>query len=517
MSFNDAIRRVSEVIPPFNDHALRGFIRDEIDASPEFPVTVFKEGFKLIPADLELVSHTILSPEDRVRFELSAISDKDRRPKIPLTTSHLSLVRYKIRFGEHYIYPHLYTPYLFHDMLHISDKQSIPRKIILEKTFSRISDGGKNGLSVSPIRTHLIFNRAVTERIESYTTGEVYRHFLVMARLFHGKPKHKKPCDTTITHYMLAKFGFLSTLRKFGLTKEDISFTTTVDKEDTHYEYFAARAIENATEGPGLFLKVRKILLDEDQSLKFVVNLIYVLRFFRMQTIDNVYDEDGAIWRVILGLILYADRDLGKAYQNAETHLRSVDHFIDPITQKRFHDFGVHITDIYDLLKYIFVEIDRFMTKNLPQDLYNTRLDVSNGLLVKSFATGIFNNHLYHLVTRTNITKQEIEMNLRLKAMMFKNATTQRKDDSENYIAPPTIITDNFLLSGGLDKIRMGGRPDHRIHPSMLVVESINAFVGKYIGKTGHINPYVPTNALGAVQHPEYAASIDALAVSIPS
>ena len=515
-AFNDIVKRVAEVCPQFNDYALRGFIKEHINNSPEFPALVFREGFKYVNSDLELMEYQILSPEDRVKFELRSTPSKSSRPKIPLTVSHLRLVRYTVRFQGEYLHTNLYTPYMFDDMLHIQGKWSMVRKVILEQTFSRVTEKDKDGMSVSPIRVNLVFNRRDVFKIVSYTNpGAFYRHFLVTARLFHG-PIRNRICHTTILHYMLAKFGFAKTLTKFGLSKTDISFTPEVGHDLDTYEYFAAKQFDDKVEaGPGLFLRVRRTLLGEDQSLKFVVNLLYVLHVFKIQTMENVYAEEGSIWKVMLGIIILEDRAEPKAYSNAESHLRSVDFFIDPITRNRFRTFGIVIDDIYDLLVYIFLEIDSFMVNNQAQDLYHSRLDVSNGILVKGFAEKSFKN-LYALAKKSNKTLKEVKAALSLSPMMFRQTSSGRSDEDKEYIAPPEIIGDNFLLSGGLNKIRLGGRPEQRLHPSMLVAESIDAFVGKTIGKTGYLNPFVQTDSNGAILHPDYAVSIDEIVKYLP-
>lgn len=515
MNFNDLVKAVSDVCPKFNDYALRGFVEEHIDNSPSFPALVFREGFKLIDADAEYMDYRVMSPEERVRQELAAGPTKPQRPKIPLTVSHLRLIEYRVRYGKEYVYARLYTPYMHEDMLHINDKKSIIRKVILEKTFARVQEKDKDGISVSPIRTNLLFNRRQTFRAVSYTSPAAYSHFIVTSRLYHGHIKNKI-CDTTIIHYMLAKFGFLKTLKRFGLSTADISFVTAVDSDVENYEYFAAKPYDDkAEEGPGLFVKVRKAILNDDQSLKFVINLLYILSFFKLQTIDNVYIEDGTLWKIMLGIIILEDKAELKAYSNAEANLRSVDYFIDPLTRQRFATFGIPIDDIYDLLVYIFIHIDEYMVTTQSQDIYNSRLDVSNGILVESYAKRIFKS-FYNLTKRTNITERDINTVLKVNPMMFRLATAGKKDDPEHYIAPPEIIGDNFLFSGGLTKIRLGGKAEQRLHPSMLVAESIDAFVGKQIGKTGYLNPYIPTDQHGSIVKPDYTKEIDAITPYLP-
>lgn len=515
MNFDDLVKHVADVCPPFNEFALKGFVKEHINDSPEFPALVFREGFKFVNSDLELVDYEIMSPEERVKYELMSGPSKTTRAKIPLTVSHLRLVRYRVRFGDQYLYTNLYTPYMFDDMLHVRDKRSMVRKVILEKTFSRVDEGDKDGLSVSPIRVNLTFNRRRTFRVASYVTGDFYTHFIVSARLFHGTIR-SKICETTIVHYMLAKFGFTKTLTKFGISKSDVSFVGDVGQDTDLYDYFAAKPYDEKVEaGPGLFLRVKRTLLAEDQTRKFIVNLMYVLSFFKIQNLENVYVEQGSIWKVILGIIILEDKAEPKAYSNAETHLKSVDFFIDPLTRRRFNNFGVAIDDIYDLLVYIFIHIDAFMVNNLVQDLYNSRLDVSNGILVKSFAERIFKS-IYFLAKKSNITLSDVTAAIKHNPMMFRLPSGSRSDEDKDYIAPPEIIGDNYLFSGGLNKIRLGGRAEQRLHPSMLVAESIDAFVGKHIGKTGYLNPFIPTDEHGAIKHPEYAREIDEIAPYLP-
>jgi len=353
-------------------------------------------------------------------------------------------------------------------------------------------------------------------KIHSYTSGGFYDHFIVTSRLFHGTIANKKYGETTLVHYMLAKFGFLKTLQKFGLSRGDIDFTPVVGDDTDQFEYFAGRIYNDKTEdGPGLFLRVRKTLLGDDQTKKFVVNILYTLSNFHIQNMDNVYAEQGSIWKTMLGVILFPDPAGPKANSNAESHLNSVDSFIDPMTRNRLRAFGVMIDDIYDLLVYIFGEIDSFMVNNQVQDLYNSRLDVQNGLLVKSYGTRM-TKQLYPLAKRSNILLRDVKHALRFNAMMFRHTSSARPDEDKDYVAPPEIIGDNYLFAGGLSKIRMGGRAEQRLHPSMAVGESINAFVGKTIGRTGYLNMFIPTDEHGAIIHPDYAEDIDRIKVALP-
>lgn len=519
MSFNDLVKDIADVCPKFNNFALTEFVRDHIDNSHKFIALAFEEGLKIVPAKIDFLDYTILSPEERVLFELNSKSGgKPSRTRIPLAISHLMLVQYRFRFEGEDIYSNIYTPYMVRNMLYIKDKWTMIRKVILEKTFSRMSERDQDGVSLSPIRVNLKFNRKRTFRVESYTSKQSYNHFIITAKMFHGGGG-RKICDITIIHYMLAKFGFLKTLKRFGISKSDVSFVTQIGEDTNKFEYFAGRKFtDNVENGPGLFLKVKKTLLMEDLPRKFVINVLYVCHFFGIQNIENVYLDKGSIWKVILGILSFSDTAELKAYSNAETHLKSVDTFIDPITKDRLRKFGVMTgddNDIYDVLVHIFINIDLYMVRYQVQNLYNNRLDVANGIQVGTYAKKIFWD-IYSLAKKTNISVRDVKSTMSFNPMMFKMTSSNKKDDSEHYMSPPEIVGDNFLLSGGLNKIRMGGRTEQRLHPSMLVVESIGAFVGKQIGKTGYVNPCLPCTSDGAIYHPDYARDIDAITKYLP-
>lgn len=515
MTIDDMVGAIAQVVPDFNNYVLRDMVKEHIDASPEFPAIALKESFKYVDADLKFLEAEIVSPEARVTFELNAKKGKTRKPRIQLSESHLQMVRYAVRFGKQVSYVTLYAPYIHNHMLMIKGRQSIVRKVVLEKTFSRMRDKSMDGLSISPIRVHLRFDRSKSERIVSYTSKKNYFSFLVASILYHGGYK-KTISELLALHYMLAKFGFVKTLKRFGLSTNDVSFVTEIADDTDKYEYFAAKKFNPRTElNPGLFVKVKNSVLTEALGIKFVVNLVYLLSRFERQTYADVMDPHAIIWQTFLGIITWGDWS-PKAHTNALTHLKSVDTFIDPLTQQRFNRFGVPIKDIYDVLVYVFVNIDRLMVQNLAQDIYDNRVDVSNGIFVQSYATPI-NKNFYELGKQTNITLNDVNKALKIDPMIFKNATKSRNGMEKHYIAPPEIVGDCFLFSGGLTKVRLEGSPKQRFHPSWPVVESINAFVGQNIGLTGYLNPYIPTDANAAIVHPDYARdSIDLITPWLP-
>ena len=513
MKLEDIIENISEKIPAFNDYAIRGIVRETMDRLADDIAIIFRAAFDLTTADLELLSYEILDPEAMVRFELETSGNKDTPRTINLTTSHWRLVKYLIRFETTVMESYLYIPYLHHDLLWLKDKKSIIKKVIVEKIFSRISGKNGDGISFSPVRANLRFFRGDHFAIETYTTHERFYGFIITADMYSGPGAGKggrrgKKTSVTIIHYLLAKFGFVKALRRLGVSKNDVYLTQKIEDDETKYYYFAARPTSLfPNDNMAIFLKVRKTLMKEFQSQKMIINLIYVLHNCDIGSIENALDPEPLFWRVILGRLLIHANDDPKANSMVKSHLHTVDRFIDPITHERFVQYNLDVKDMYELLVYIFVNIDEFIVKNVVQNLYNSRIDVSNGLLVEPYAHVIFRN-TYQFMNKPAVTAQMVKRFLIPTPAAFRNSISSRKDDSKNYTENASLICNNFILSGGLGKVRLGGKAEQTIHPSMVVVESMNAFSGKIIGRGGFINPFVPTGPRGAILCPDYAEDI---------
>lgn len=512
MILDDILSEIADELPPFSKEVLCGLNNRQINAAPDFIATVFDESSKFLRDLIRLKRYSLLDPERCIVIELNKGKKKF---KIPTTLSHVLLYEYVIGYGDNQSEPvYIYTFFTHQNMLLFNGKRAAVYKSIIEKTFSRVTDKQHDGISVSPIRTHMNFGRRNVVEFRSVSSGIIYRQFLLTAKLYHGKMS-KKFGDTTIMTYLLAKFGFLGTLKAFGISKKDIFFVDTIDQDTHKYEYFSAKAENDANEFEApLYLKVKSTLLDDPDCRKFVVNLLYVMSYFELQTLQSVYDKENSLWLIILGTIISGSTNPLGAINSAEAHLISVDSFIDPITRDRFKTFGVDINDIYELLVYIFSHIDTITVNSEPQNLYTKRFDISKGILSEAFGKKIFHN-MYELAKKGNPTPQDIKKALRLPMSMYIYALNKTSDDAQYISRSPEIVGDNWLFSCGMTKIRLGGKPKQRLHPSVFVVESGCTVSGKTINRTGTVNPHVMVDEHGGVIKPDFTEEFDALTEAV--
>lgn len=505
-SLDDIIMRVNSAMPPLNHYLLKEFPRQQIARTTDYMSTVFAEAAKLFNGAMVFVDSAVLSPEARIAFEIK------HNKGVPIARSEFELVAFNFTYRGIPYTTHLYMPYLFQDMIVIQDKKYAIQRGITERVFSRTP----GGVTVRVIRAPLQFIRADTYRLVSAVSGDYSNEFIYATNLYlDQRQRSRKGVVPTILLYLLCKFGFTSTMSQFGLGATDLSFTKEIGEDTEEFDYYVAK---KPTRHPDLYLRVRRTVLADPLGRKIVANLLYTLTGYSMQTIQGMTDPQGDIFRIMLGRILRPNEPELAALGHVNTHMFSVDIFIDQLSRDRINEFGVAINDIYDLLKYVLIEMDRLMVSSTSNSLYDTRIDHIDGLLAQTMVRRIY-LRFYNIAKRIGkLKEQDIGTLFRMPPMMISGIY-----QSDNVITP--TFYGNGWLNVGCLKLRQTGQygrvanpqaPESRFDASFPVVESIGVFSGKNPGVTGLINPHLPITKGGAVIRPDYAKELDELQDVLP-
>ena len=94
---------------------------------------------------------------------------------------------------------------------------------------------------------------------------------------------------------------------------------------------------------------------------------------------------------------------------------------------------------------------------------------------------------------------------------------SSKKDGSRSINSSPTISNDSWISSCGIYKNRHDGSPKLRFDPSMAYAESIVAFTGKNIGRSGYINPFLTIDNNGGIVRQDYCDDIDSIRPFLPN
>lgn len=513
----DVLQGVVEELPPYNKYLLEDHPKKAIDNIPEFILQVYREAVSiLMPGCIRVRGYRPLPPQERIYRE---IVDR-RNTNVSIAISELDMYEFEFEdmqtHARHYTY--IYIPYTINRLLKINGKRySIPHTI-METVFGRTA---RDEIALRVIRAPLRFSRPTRQPLVSAVDPtRVTSEWVLSAFIHMGRAK---PIRTTMTilNYICSKFGFLETLRRFGLEDDDIIFTDTIADDTETYEYYVAKSQKGHDKNP-LYLKVRHEILAQTQYKKIVANMLYTTTLFSYHTVDDMYDPSGFIYRIMMGKIIggFESKD-ANALNDANSHIASLDTYLDGITKRRLWRFNIKVDDIYEFLQYIFTELDRIIVNSVPQNLYNKRIDTMENVLIDIFVTDIFNSVYKMEKNNKPPTVEDVIKALSGKVQRFEKLDSHLPTQPDHY-------NDCQLAACGLTKVRQSGMgrsnsagpgaksPDSRFHPSIAVVETMTAFSGKNPTTNGLINPFVEITPEGSIVRPHYADEIDTLMDYLP-
>lgn len=503
---DELVLAVAEVIPPFNTDMLKNHVEREVGGAANFIDAVYRDRVRSFDGAITYHGYRVLNPIERARYEL----DPKNRIGASIATSELMLVEYKFRWNNEEFTPHYYLPYIRSaNTIVIDDKRYGVQKTITERIFARTSDT----ITVRVIRAPLRFERKIQFVAEPVTDGPKLREYLYLTKLY---LKHRDTTRTTILHYLIAKFGYVGALRMLGLRPDDLVLTDEIVNDTDEFIYYAARKTKINT-AAGCYLKVRRSEFENPDVRRAAINILFTLTRFARHDAKLLYDPSSAAWRLMLGWLLKGERgfknDAGCLGQ-MDDHIASLDNFLDPISRHRCMSFGVNVVDVYELLRYVYVNMDRIMVQSVQQNLYDKRISILDNLAVQLWVRNINLQFYAHEKNAHRFVKNDILQMLRSQArrvtQLYKSAV----------ISAPAVYGDNWLPAIGIKKTRFNGNsvgkrlpnpsaPENKFHPSAAVVETLVAFAGKTPGQAGSINPHAQITDTGGIVRPDYAADIE--------
>lgn len=554
MSFqiwDDIIEEVNHRIPNLNEYLIKHYRKEQIDNCINYIKMTFIEAAKLFEGEIKFKDYRILRPDERIH---EMLDNPKYAPTIDITQTELMLVEFRFEVNKQIFSTLIYLPYLYNDAIIINGSKYYVQFALTDKVFYHISR--ENGLGIKVLRAHLRFWRNYRHRFQS-VSGHQYSDNILIVKI-HMKDRKATVDDikTALILYPLSRFGWNSTLSRYGIVPNQIQMTTQYDDNDTEHEYFIIREGKDKNDRH-LFMKVHKSVLstnptiEEKIKLRVVSAIHYVLQYF-VRCKNTIYtnnteladllmnDPEHTVWQIILGRTIYGFDYKTEIQTCANTiqHLTSLKTYLDPYTKQKLDEINVHCNDIYDLIDHIFVEMDNYVINYFPADLYKKRLNVLD-LLLGNIVQGIF----HRVYSQTNNRKGgKVTTDAKDIIALFRMGTkaiSQIHKATGVIAGNPSVYNDNYLVTVGCRKTRatfstpnsnkknatgqlegstkrkqvnLMSNSTHRYHPSQTYVESMLHINHQSPSINGTINPCVPIAPNGDIIKEPYASDIDKLA-----
>lgn len=515
MSWQDVLGAVDKELPPFNDYMLKQCRKDQVSQCAEYAHTAFHEAIKLFNGLIKYHGYKVLSPDKQIEYMLE---NPLIRGRFNVQISELQLLEFTFEYEGQLLHAHLFLPYLHNGSVIVNDTAYYIQLAIIERIIYRTLDC----VVIKVMRSPLHFWRTEQFAYTSVEGKSFYDAIITIKAHYRTTTRSKKDLKTAMLLYLLSVRNFDGTLASFGLTMNDIWFTS------------AGEAINDVVTfkcKEDVYLRVRADIMQNVTYRRVVASLVYVLTYFKFYSLEDLtfvpkQFADGNVYQMMLGRTIFGARyKLTLACSQAQTHLSSLNTYLDPITKLELKKQNINCDDIYDLFVQVFINLDSWLINHAPNNLYEKKIGVLE-LLMSDIIRSLFTK-FYDVMKKQKTLNQKVVRSLF--RMSSKRITAIHKSP---LVRNASSYGDNELLSLMGKKVRQPANQDnagkrninlitareHRFDPSFPVIESPLSIPSSSPGISGSINPYAPITVKDLYFYkPNYAADIDELAPYLPS
>lgn len=385
--------------PVFNQDVVRGIACKDVPYAKEYVDNIIRCGESQYPAGFEYVRSERCSPLEE--FNVITRPRAGNTRTYDIATSHVYLVKYFFRNEGRDLPPmYMYLPYVDQaGMLLVSGKLFAVSPVMGDIAF----EVEENSVFIRIPRAPISFNR------ENYTVlvdGVRIKDYVVHSLLHNkGGKKSRNTSDlirighvySSLPHYLFCKYGLNGAFEKYTGTRPIIMRESDYDEAKYPPEHWVkVSSMRRAPAGINPRRNYEQIATDvimlvdrgawSDLAKSFATGFFYVIDHFP----DYVPEELGDLmdltywWNVWMAFILWGENNnFGRLVDDVETHLNSLDGYVDQETVKTLQSVNIHCKDLYDLMAYIMREMQNMLDENRGREacLYNKRLEVLRYLL----------------------------------------------------------------------------------------------------------------------------------------
>lgn len=417
-------RLVSKHTPQANPHVMNGLAETYMQHAEAYIDSVFQSASRSFPAGLEYVGFARCTETEEYN-EITRL--KNNKRTFDLARSNLFLVKYHFKFEGKELPPrYIYLPfvepggiiYLGGSCFHLSP-------VLTDKVISP----GMNSIFVRLLRDKVNFERCYHSFVLNGVNETVQ---IVWSRIYRRSTEIKKmpvttKANTSIVHYLLAKFGFHEMFERF------CGFRPIIGGEELDEKSYPASdwmICESSQIKPKTFVgdfynpcRIRIVVPKHcwnsfTQSL--VAGFFYVADHFP-DAVKPAFVDSKSQWMVLLGNIIFSGvYGAGKLHDDIQEHFYSLDEYVDGLVIKKLEEIGHSINDFYDLMALILRHFDSWVINAADNmiSLYGKTMEVLYYVLY-DITSAIFrtNFRLNKLATKKKLTDKEIVevMNKQLK------------------------------------------------------------------------------------------------------
>ena len=396
---------IKEDMPPFNSKIAEGFAVSEIPKSETYVKMLFESIKDTFPPGLTFEGGKRCTPREQYLEQTKRHNQKptksSQRSSFDIAKSNVYMMRYRFKYNGVFLRDRfLYLPYVDDaGFVTISDSRYTISPVLADRVISVM----RKTIFVRLIKTRFNINRISQHFV--FDDAETYAH-VVWSKIHQKKIVRDKSdkdgvvAESTLAHYLFCKYGILETFRQFANANIVVGDAATITTEKyPAAEWHIARTTRNAEMGAPAGQKREnyqptklRIAIRRDQYSTMAHNLIgaffyvadrftnhvqYLPDYSTDQTPEKLAHEKR-MWILILGHLVAPSSGPGKAWKEMESHMRSLDEYIDPIVKEQLRNIDYDVSNIYQLFSRMIEDFDPMLLKNRKKlsSMYDKELNI---------------------------------------------------------------------------------------------------------------------------------------------
>lgn len=365
------VAHIRETMPKFNSKLAEGFAVSQLPQAARYVDMLFKAVARSFPKDVKYLGGRKCTAMEEYREitknKTQKTLKKNSKRTYDIAQSGLFMMMYDFEFKGKKLLPRpLYLPYVTQGG-HIMISGS--RYSIAPTLADRVISIQEKSIFVRLIKTRFMVYRLMQHYLidgHDFSThvakSKIYQKVVVKDR----SDTTRVDADSTMPHYLLCKYGLTQAFQMFGnctpIVGDDVSITKEKYPTDEWHICASSRSMLSPATPPvgwggnPLFYqpsKLRVAIRKSERSPmveKLLGGFFYLADMFpdKMRHYGDM--EKPLFWVLLLGYIVApGTHHAGKLQKEMDTHIRSLDEYIDPIIKQQLEKIGMHVDDVYQL------------------------------------------------------------------------------------------------------------------------------------------------------------------------
>lgn len=371
------LKLVRKFTPPVNMNIIDGLAVEHMRHAEQFMEDIFRTVAKDFPPSLKFIGGDRCSPYEE--FTDEPRSKAAGRPTVDIAESHIYMMKYRFSFeGEELPPRYIFLPYVGEaGSLMLSGARFFISPMLSDVVLSYERDK----IFVVITRDKFAINRAPHSLIIDGEREEV----IISWSIIHNDPKAKSKSrdqrKIPLLHYLLGKYGFTETFKRFGqcdpvLGRDEINEANY--PKDKWIIAESTRMMPRPFTG-GSPLRMAIPRAQYTPMIRTMVAAFYYIADRFGTQLSPEFKDNLRMWKTFMGITLWGDAKGSEVvYEEVVNHFNSLDKYIDDMVKPRLARIGYPCNDLYEFLAICIKNMDQWMvdTPKKSISLYEKELSI---------------------------------------------------------------------------------------------------------------------------------------------